>query len=276
MELNIRKKIEDGHYEDLLDLLIDESTRSLDKSFRIELIILFLENAKTKAELEELINLIKSIHFYKFDDFINNVKDLIDYKEYNDFHHFEKDSVASSNKRIIATLQSDGYTEKKYTPETAESSGFLIIDDFIGTGETVLGQAREYNEKFNNNEIIIICDVITKQGLERINYMSDEYNITLHKRKVMEGYTLVNNRFKEIEEHFINKMSSKMRRFYLASAYSDDFTSPNNNLNMLYKNNVLHKKLLFRNPSELRKERLKFLNKGKQIDFKTKETFTKE
>lgn len=123
------------------------------------------------------------------------------------------DDTPLENKKIIVcdTLES---LPNKINVQT--ESTILLVDDYIGTGETALGCLSEFEKfKINLNKIHILSIAIMSEGLEKIN----EKNIKVYTSIVQDkGISKIEN--KDIKEKYNSLMQNIETKYNIDNVYN--------------------------------------------------------
>ena len=212
----------------------------------------FLQNADNDAEKYYLINIIRNVNWYWS-------KNMFDYFEDEINENFDENSVlidsskkdSSSTKNILTYLQNSiNMPNNVKDLETAQTSvikkqKIFLIDDFIGTGNTFLEVINKLEKAgYRNKRIYIVSYVCHVKGKEKIETFKSKYNeIILHFKVLEEEYT------KKIKDQdirqYIESICIRCHNIEFAFGYghcgamvSINGTSPNNNISLLYSDDI--------------------------------------
>ncbi len=221
-------------------------------------ILRYIDNGTTLKEKEYILNLVKNISWYwstqisdYFCGIINKyfnrmdtlIIDYTDEKKMSPYSNSASEiSHCLSNYGII---MDDEFVKIKDLKDISTNiTTLILIDDFIGTGSSIIKQIKCIDEMgIKNKKIIIlsyICHTIGKQQIEEYH---SQNQLFLHFEKLEKSYL-----YKGMEKDLVRYIDSVCRRCKISelrygygecgSMVSINFVSPNNNLSMLYGRNI--------------------------------------
>lgn len=143
-----------------------------------------LLNERTKIGKKNLLNVIEKVSCYKdadINEYINAVIEQI-INSYSQRKYIVcKGDIGSSNHSIVSNLIKNGYIEKerviKYSKknieykEMEENNIILIVDDYIGSGKSIIDILKAIELKYKDQNIKIISYIWQEKAMKKI----DEY-----------------------------------------------------------------------------------------------------
>lgn len=221
-------------------------------------ILRYIDNGTTLKEKQYILNLVKNISWYwntqisdYFCDVINKYFNrmntlIIDYTDEK-----KKSPYSNSTAEILHCLSNSGIImddefvkieDLKTIPNNITT--LILIDDFIGSGNSIIKQIKRIDDMgIKNKKIMIlsyICHIVGKQQIE--DYRSKN-ELFLYFEKLENSYL-----YKGMEKdliRYINKICQRCKKNELRYGYGEcgsmvsiNFVSPNNNLSMLYGKNI--------------------------------------
>lgn len=253
---------------------LDEKIKKIVKKIKIskfpeEEILLYnllqkvLLNEKKKINKNKLLKIIEEVNCYRNDEINDYIAFNIEMvkEKYNEIYFLIKNKLDSSNHSIISTLLKDGFLEKKnlifYSKKDGieqkdikEKSIILIIDDYIGSGKSIIDILKSIENNYTKKKIGIISGIWQEKALIKIK----EY-ITEKERK--NDYIFYNDRcIKEIsyiEKYKDNEVILNYIRDKCITCKDKDYKfgykntgamitinglSPNNNISLLWRDDL--------------------------------------
>lgn len=193
--VDINKKV-----DEVVEKLIINKRSKEEKEILYNLMRKVLLNEKTKSNKNNLLTVIENVNCYKDEDIISyinlNVQNIIEEYSQNKYVIL-KENVGSSNHSLISNLIKYGYIEEenfiKYyeeeyeqedhktkeikkdkrkileIKELEENSVILIIDDYIGSGQTIINILKEIEKNYKKQTVKIIAYIWQENAKTRIN-----------------------------------------------------------------------------------------------------------
>ncbi len=251
-------------------------------------ILRYIDNGSTLKEKEHILNLVKNISWYwntqitdYFCDTINehfNPMDtlIIDYTDEK-----KKSPYSNSTAEISHCLSASGIIMddefvkiKDLNTISNNIRTLILIDDFIGSGSSIIKQIKRIDDMgIKNKKIIILSYICHSVGKQRIEEYRSQNELSLYFEKLETSYL-----HKGMEKdliRYINKICQRCKKSELRYGYGEcgsmvsiNFVSPNNNLSMLYGKNIDDwDSLLDRNLNLiiLRERKIKLLSRNQHI-----------
>ncbi len=172
-----------------------------------DMIYSFVSNGTGKTR-RELFELVKKVDWLKNNDSYNVIKkEVTDLDIFNVKYKFLmfKENIDASSNKFLTMLSSEGIIHKDHIVKAYNRQVFLqnyelgetlvIIDDFIGTGNTVI-DAMGYFDL--SQRFVIICHSITKEAITILNMCS---NVDL---KITSSIVLDDYKTKVTNSHQLN------------------------------------------------------------------------
>lgn len=214
--------------------------------------IKFLQNGTTEEEKQNLINIIKNINWYW-------TKNMFDYYSIYFSKNFDEKSIlidyskddSSSSKAICTYLQNSIITTLDVIRiEEADKiptniTKIFLLDDFIGSGNTILRTIEQLeNLGYKNKEIYIISYICLNKGKFNIENFQSEKNKIILKYNVLENSYLEKGFNRQLIK-YIKSICSRCKDKLFAFGYENcgtmlsiNGTSSNNNLSLLYRRDI--------------------------------------
>lgn len=210
----------------------------------------FVTNKSGKSR-RELLEITKKIDWYTNDEsqrFI--IEKFIENVSTNDYLLLKfKDGEESSSNKFINIILSEGFFESVNLLKLETFIDFndgsvlldktvIIIDDFIGTGNTIFKAIRKFSEQ---QKFFVIAHTITKQAIARFRLRKEQINLFYHSKAVLSSYKeKINNRHQlNIIEQICSAVKNPVFKYgfgALGLMVTYEGISPNNNLPMLWYN----------------------------------------
>lgn len=247
--------------------IIDKRYQKSYKALITENYLKFLDNERNFSDKEKLLKILKKVKWYSNHNtdifFFNIISEILD-NTIGDIYCLCKKKITSSCYSIVTNLLVEGKIEKKNVifynkeeleyNEVKENDTVLIMDDYSGSGSTIIEMIGKIEEKFSDINVLIVIYVWQTKAIENIkNYLKKDLK---NNYKIIEKGIVLEDSYKE---RFINDNDSIT---YIQSVCEDcqheDYKygykqtgamitfngiSPNNNISMLWNNNIKHNDL---------------------------------
>ena len=241
------------------------------KSLVIENYIKFLDNEKKIKGKERLLRILKNVKWYSNYNtdifFANAITDILN-KTVGNIYCICKDKQTSSCYSIVTTLLMQGKLERNHIiiydknkkelkyKSIEENSIILIMDDYSGSGETIINMAKAIEKEYSNNKVLILCYVWQEKAIKIVNRMNRQLSKKLKNNyEVIEEGIIIEDSYKEkfkedsdsinyIKDVCEDCKQSNIKYGYRRTGAMLTFNgiSPNNNISMLWNNNIMHNK----------------------------------
>lgn len=235
-----------------------------EKEIWYNLIQKVLLNEQTKLNKNNLLDVIEEVNYYKdaeIIDYINATIEKVLENYSQDKYIILKDKVSSSNHSMVSNLTKYGYIQEnnviKYSPEKElelkeieENSIILIIDDYVGSGKTIIDILKEIEKKYKKQIVKIISYVWQEKAKERVNEYINEttrnntYEIydedSVMEKSYIEKYEKESTTLKYIEDTCNTCMDKRYKYGYdnTGAMVAINGLAPNNNISMLWRNDL--------------------------------------
>ena len=147
------------------------------------------------------------------------------------------------------------YDKKRKTLEyknIVENSTILIIDDYSGSGESIINIAKAIENKYSNNKVLILCYVWQKKAIKIIKRMKKFFDKKLNNdyEIIEEGIVLADSYKEKFDKdndtmNYIKDICECCKQTNVKYGYrrtgamlTFNGISPNNNISMLWNNNI--------------------------------------
>lgn len=149
----------------------------------------FLNNDKDKNNQSYLLNVISNIRWInakEINDFvINKVKNkissdmiIVDFKE----------KASSSSSGLISFISCNGicgddqiFKKQDFINyDISQCRSILLLDDYIGSGDTIIENIKELLDYIKNKEILIIVYAIQNMAIKKFEEIIKEYNLNIN------------------------------------------------------------------------------------------------
>lgn len=223
-----------------------------------------LLNENTKINKNNLLDVIEEVNSYKDSeiiDYINATVGHIIRMDIQDKYIIVKENISSSNHSIVSNIIKDGFLEEcnviKYSKDTGielkeikENSVILIIDDYIGSGKTIIDILKQIENSYKNQNIKIVSYIWQEKAIEKINeYIyetekNNNYEIYTENSIIEKSYNRRYNKdtkiFKYIKKRCDTCNNNKYKFGYnnTGAMITISGLSPNNNISMLWRNDL--------------------------------------
>lgn len=244
--------------------IVDKRYQNSYKSLIIENYLKFLDNEKIFSNKEKLLKILKKVKWYSNHNtdlfFFNIISEILD-NTIGDIYCMCKKKITSSCYSIVTNLLVEGKIEKKNVifynkdeleyNELKENDTVLIMDDYSGSGSTIIEMIEKIEGKFSNINGLIIIYIWQTNAIENIKkYLNKDLN---NNYKIIEKGIVLEESYKE---RFINDNDSiKYIESICEQCQHRDFKygykqtgamltfngiSPNNNISMLWHDGIKH------------------------------------
>lgn len=274
--------------EQIAEKFIDKKYQEPYKKIIVENYMKFLDNERTVSDKEKLLKILKNVTWYSnhnTDVFFSNIITEILDEIIGDIFFICKDKKNSSCYNIVLNLEREGKLERKniitYNKITKtlqdkkikEKSTILIVDDYAGSGNTIIDMINAIEEKYVNMNVHILIYVWQEAGIERIkehlksdfnnNYEIIEKGIVLE-NSYEEKFNEDNDSIEYIKNICDNCKSDDFRYGYMETGSMLTFNgiSPNNNISMLWRSDINYNECKW-SPVFNREYSLEYLRKKK-------------
>lgn len=223
-----------------------------------------LLNEQTKLNKNNLLDVIEEVNCYKdaeIIDYINVAIEKVLENYSQDKYIILKDKVSSSNHSIVSNLTKYGYIQEKniikYSAEKElelkkieDNSIILIIDDYVGSGKTIIDILKEIEKKYKNQIVKIISYIWQEKAKEKINEYINEtmrnnkYEIydedSVMEKSYVEKYEKESTILKYIEDTCSTCGDKRYKYGYNSTGamITINGLAPNNNISMLWRNDL--------------------------------------
>ena len=224
-----------------------------------------LLNEQTKVNKNNLLDVIEQVNCYKdleINDYINATITHIIKTEIREKYIILKEKISSSNHTIISKVLKDGLLEEcniiKYSKdngielkEVKEDSVILIVDDYVGSGKTIIDILKELENCYNNQNVKIISYIWQEKAIKKINeYINEKernnnYEIHIDENSIIEKSYKEryeeNSRILKYIKDTCNTCRDKRCRFgynRTGAMLTINGLSPNNNISMLWRDDL--------------------------------------
>ena len=255
--------------EKIAEERINKKYQKAYKSLVVENYIKFLDNEKKLTDKERLLKILKNVKWYSNDNtdifFSNAITELLN-KTVGDLFCISKNKKTSSCYSIVTNLLMQGKLEEKNiiiydkrtksieNKEIAENSTILIMDDYSGSGETIINIAKAIEKEYSNNKVLILCYVWQEKAIKIVNRMKRYFDKKLNNNyEIMEEGIILEDSYKEkfntdtdsityIKSICEDCKQTNIKYGYRRTGAMITFNgiSPNNNISMLWNNNIEH------------------------------------
>lgn len=237
------------------------------KALIIENYVKFLDNEKEIADKERLLKILENVKWYSnanIDEFFSKTITEILNNTIGDLFCISKNKRTSSCYSIITNLLMQGkleennliiYDKKTKTLEyknIVENSTILIIDDYSGSGESIINIAKAIENKYSNNKVLILCYVWQKKAIKIIKRMKKFFDKKLNNDyEIIEEGIVLEDSYKEKFDkdnatmNYIKDICECCKQTNVKYGYRKigamltfNGISPNNNISMLWNNNI--------------------------------------
>lgn len=240
-----------------------------EKEFLYNLLNKVLLNEQTKQNKNKLLDVIEEVNCYKdmeINDYINATITHIISTETIEKYMILKEKISSSNHTIISKVLKDGLLEEsniiKYSKdngielkEIKENSVILIVDDYVGSGKTIIDMLKEIEKNYNKQNVKIIAYIWQEKAINKINEYINETernnNYEIHidediiiEKSYKERYDEDSSIFKYIKDT-CNTCKDKRCKFgynKTGAMITINGLSPNNNISMLWRDDLGNEK----------------------------------
>ncbi len=253
--------------EKIAEGIINKKYQKEYKDLIIENYIKFLDNEKEVTDKQRLLKILENVKWYSnenIDKFFSNTITEILNRTIGDLFCISKNKRTSSCYSIITNLLMQGkleednvmiYDKKTNTlehKEIAKNSTILIMDDYSGSGETIINMAKAIEKEYSNNKVLILCYVWQEKAIKIIKRVKNIFDKKLKNNyEIVEKGIVLEDSYKEkfnIDNNTINYIKgiceccqqANIRYGYRRTGAMLTFNgiSPNNNISMLWNNHI--------------------------------------
>lgn len=239
------------------------------KTLVVENYLKFLDNEKKLKDKERLLKVLKNVKWFsndKTDIFFSNAITEILNSTVGDIYFISKNKKTSSCYSIVTNLLMQGKLEEKDVitydkmtkslkyNEIVKSSTILIMDDYSGSGETIINIAKAIENEFSNNRVLILCYIWQEKAIKMVKRINKSLSKKLNNNyEIIEEGIIMEDSFKEkfkedsdsisyIKSICENCKQSNFKYGYRRTGAMLTFNgiSPNNNISLLWNNNIMH------------------------------------
>ena len=261
-----RKKIYKWQLEQKINDIVKNMQINKYSSEEKEILFNFLQkvilNEQTKENKNKLLEVIKNVNCYKDCEIISFINTAIEkiIREYPEEKYvIIKEDIDSSNHSIVSNLVKYGYFSPKNIIKYSKNKGIedkyikdneiiMIIDDYIGSGRTIIDILKEIENKYNNKNIKIIGCIWQNNAIKNINkYIKKIRN---NKYEIYDKNIIIENSYIEKckEDNiirYIEDRCNKCKNTDFKFGYNNtgamiaiNGIAPNNNISMLWRNDL--------------------------------------
>ena len=256
--------------QEIAEEMIDKGYQKRYKEVIVENYMKFLDNERDEYGKSKLLKVLKNVKWYSnhnTDVFFSNIVTEILDETIGEIFFVSKNKKSSSCYSIVINLLREGKTEKNHIitynkvtkclvensyikdREMKETDTILIMDDYVGSGNTIIDMIEAIEERFCNVRVLILNYVWQEAGIKNIKqYLNRE--LKNHYEIIEKGIVLENSyteKFKTDEEsiRYINSIcdncvDENYKYGYLQTGSMLTFNgiSPNNNISMLWRTDI--------------------------------------
>lgn len=239
------------------------------KSLVVENYLKFLDNEKKLTDKERLLKILKNVKWYSNDNtdifFSNAITEILN-STVGDLYFISKNKKTSSCYSIVTNLLMQGKLEEKnviiYDKKTkslkyneiVKGSTILIMDDYSGSGETIINIAKAIENEFSNNKVFILCYIWQEKAIKIVNRMKKYLSKKLNNNyEIIEEGIIMEDSYKEKFKddsdsiRYIKSICEDCKQTNIKYGYrrtgamlTFNGISPNNNISLLWNNNIMH------------------------------------
>ena len=239
------------------------------KTLVVENYLKFLDNEKKLKDKERLLKVLKNVKWFsndKTDIFFSNAITEILNSTVGDIYFISKNKKTSSCYSIVTNLLMQGKLEEKDVitydkmtkslkyNEIVKGSTILIMDDYSGSGETIINIAKAIENEFSNNKVLILCYIWQEKAIKIVKRINKSLSKKLNNNyEIIEEGIIMEDSFKERFKEDSDSISyiksicedckqSNIKYGYRRTGAMLTFNgiSPNNNISLLWNNNIMH------------------------------------
>ena len=239
------------------------------KALIVENYVKFLDNEKEIADKERLLKILENVKWYSnanIDEFFSKTITEILNNTIGDLFCISKNKRTSSCYSIITNLLMQGKLEENnliiYDKITktleykniVENSTILIMDDYSGSGESIINMVKAIENEYSNNKVLILCYVWQKKAIKIIKRMKKFFDKKLNNDyEIIEEGIILEDSYKEKFDkdndtmNYIKDICECCKQTNIKYGYrrtgamlTFNGISPNNNISMLWNNNIEH------------------------------------
>lgn len=295
--------------EKISEEMIEKKYQKEYKKIITESFIKFLNNENEISEKLKLLKLLKKVKWYsnyKTDTYFSNIIAEMLEKLSGEIYYICKNKITSSCYSIVTNLLREGNLEGNniiiYNKNTKtidskilkEESTILLMDDYSGSGNTIINMIEAIEKEYSNKRILILIYVWQKNAIKRIKAYIDKK--LKNNYRIIEKGIILEDSYKEKFDKDIDSINyietvcngceqKDFRYGYMETGamLTFDGISPNNNISMLWNNNINYNNNrwfpVFNREYSLellRRKKNEYLRKKKEVIKIYNESFLKE
>lgn len=215
--------------------------------------IKFLRNDLNDNNQKELVKIISKINWFnskQINDFIiRNVKKVLN----NNIIIFQfKGKVTSSSNAMISFISNEGMCEdnqvltkeKIFNNDLSMFDGVLILDDYLGSGDTIIDNLTLIVKKIKTKKIYIVVYIAQNFALERLESFKNENGLDLeiiYKEKLNTYIEYLEHKTQNYVNNICNLCSESDFKFgwkNTGALVAINKCSPNNNISMIWNSHI--------------------------------------
>lgn len=215
--------------------------------------IKFLRNDLNNNNQKELVKIISKINWFntkQINDFIiRNAKKILN----NNIIIFQlKDKVTSSSNTMISFISNEGMCEDNqvltkeeiFNNDLSMFGGILILDDYLGSGDTIIDNLTQIVKEVRTKKIYIVVYAAQNLALERLESFQNENDLNLeiiYKEKLntyIEYLELETQNYANTICNLCSESDFKLGWKNTGALVAINKCSPNNNISMIWNNHI--------------------------------------
>lgn len=216
-------------------------------------VIKFLRNDLNNNNQKELVKIISKINWFntkQINDFIiRNVKKILN----NNIIVFQfKDKVTSSSNTMISFISNEGMCEDNqvltkegiFNTDLSMFDGILILDDYLGSGDTIIDNLAQIVKEVKTKKIYIVIYAAQCLALERLESFKNENYLNLeiiYKEKLNTYIEYLEPKTQKYVNTICNLCSEsdfKLGWKNTGALVAINKCSPNNNISMIWNSHI--------------------------------------
>lgn len=229
----------------------------------------FLLNEDTDYKQKKLLNVIEKVNYYKMSQIkihLNAKIHRIIASADEDIFVVIKEKLSSSNHNLVVDLNYNGIIKDENMLKVKEidnryiivgkeidipkDSIILLLDDYIGSGKTIIKMIYFLEEKYQNCKVKIVAYIWQKNAIYNLQDFLKKHILNNYYELINDNCIIENDykwkfnndeNTKEYIEEICGKCKAKSYKFgrYRSGAMlAIDNISPNNNISMLWRNDI--------------------------------------
>lgn len=215
--------------------------------------IKFLRNDLNSNNQKELVKIISKINWFntkQINDFIiRNVKKILN----NNIIIFQfKDKVTSSSNTMISFISNEGMCEDNqvltkeeiFNNDLSMFDGVLILDDYLGSGDTIIDNLTQIVKEVKTKKIYIVVYAAQYLAVERLESFKNENDLNLeiiYKEKLSTYIEYLEPKTQNYVNTICNLCSEsdfKLGWKNTGALVAINKCSPNNNISMIWNSHI--------------------------------------